>query len=117
MLPDAGPVMVTVEYFVRPENGGKFATAITELGTVRRRDGAYAWGVFQDTDIPERWLEYFLVESWVQHLRQHERVSHADEALQRALLALHVGPEPPRVSHLIAPGNALPPAIADARIA
>jgi MFS family permease len=117
MVPDAGPVMVTIDYIVRPEDTREFTAAIAALGTVRRRDGAYAWGVFQDTDIPDRWLEYFLVESWVQHLRQHERVSRADEALQAKVLALHVGDEPPRVSHLIAPGNGLPPAIADRHIA
>jgi predicted MFS family arabinose efflux permease len=113
MTADAGPVMVTVEYSIPRENVSAFSLEIAALGATRRRDGAYSWGVFQDTDDHQRWLEYFLVESWIQHLRQHERVSQADKLLQMRILALHMGPEPPRVSHLIALGNTLPTALAD----
>jgi hypothetical protein len=106
---DSGPVMITIEYRVLAENVGNFERAIEALGVTRRRDGAYAWGVFQDTDSPERFIEYFIVESWVQHMRQHERVSKADETLQAAVRALHLGPEPPKVSHLVSIGQ-MPPA-------
>jgi MFS family permease len=117
MTADAGPVMVTVEYSISRENVSAFSVEIAALGATRRRDGAYSWGVFQDTDDHQRWLEYFLVESWIQHLRQHERVSQADKLLQMSILALHNGPEPPRVSHLIALGNTLPIALADDHLA
>jgi hypothetical protein len=109
--------MVTVEYSISRENVSAFSVEIAALGATRRRDGAYSWGVFQDTDDHQRWLEYFLVESWIQHLRQHERVSQADKLLQMSILALHNGPEPPRVSHLIALGNTLPIALADDHLA
>jgi MFS family permease len=106
---DAGPVMVMIEYRVLPAHADAFRTAIEALGTTRRRDGAYAWGVFRDVEDRERHLEYFLVESWVAHLRQHQRVSVADEALQAAVRALHQGP-PPRVAHLIALSSPFAPA-------
>jgi quinol monooxygenase YgiN len=104
MTGDAGPVMVTTEYRIMPENVAAFETVIEALGATRRRDGAYAWGIFQDTDAPERFLEYFIVESWMEHLRQHQRVSRADEALQTRVRALHDGSGPPRTSHMIAMG-------------
>jgi quinol monooxygenase YgiN len=104
MAANAGPVMVTVEYRIPPENAAAFKPAIQALGVTRRRDGAYAWGVFQDTEVPDRHLEYFIVESWVEHLRQHQRVSRADEALQDSVRALHKGVRPPQTSHMIALG-------------
>jgi MFS family permease len=106
---DAGPAMVVIEYRVLPAHAADFRTAIEALGITRRRDGAYAWGVFRDVEDHERHLEYFLVESWIAHLRQHERVSVADQALQAAVRALHQGP-PPRVAHLIALSSPFAPA-------
>ena len=79
---DAGPVMVTVEYSVDPERVPGFITAIYKYERVRRRDGAYQWGVFRDLEDPHRYLEVFLVDSWAEHLRQHERSTRADRALE-----------------------------------
>lgn len=106
---DAGPVMVMIEYRVLPAHAAAFRTAIEALGTTRRRDGSYAWGVFRDAEDQERYVEYFLVDSWIAHLRQHERVSVADQALQAAVRALHRG-RPPRVTHLIALSSRFAPA-------
>ena len=49
----------------------------------RRRDGAYAWGVMFDMAHPEHVMEWFLLGSWEEHLRQHERVSQADREEQQ----------------------------------
>jgi hypothetical protein len=54
------------------------------------------------TDDPNALLEWFLVESWQEHLRQHQRVSHADAELQQTVLQYHQGEEAPLVSHHIA---------------
>ena len=51
------------------------------LSQERLRDGAYAWGVVEHTGDAERVVEWFFVESWAEHLRQHHRVSHADADL------------------------------------
>jgi hypothetical protein len=79
---DASPVMVIVEYRIAPKDRDAFLTAIEELAHERRRDGAYAWGIFQDTADEGRFLETFLVDSWMEHLRQHQRVTNADRVLQ-----------------------------------
>jgi quinol monooxygenase YgiN len=105
MTADAGPVMVMIEYQISRQNAEAFAQAIAALGVTRRRDGAYAWGVFQDIELPERHLEYFIVESWLDHLRQHQRISRADQALQASVIALHSSNTPPRISHMIAIGQ------------
>jgi hypothetical protein len=46
-------------------------------------------------------VEQFMVRSWEEHLRQHERVTVADRAVENRLRAFHVGAEPVRVSHWI----------------
>lgn len=79
-----------------------FAAAASELRRIRRRDGAISWGLFHDAAEPERYVESFVVESWVEHLRQHQRVTVADHEVTGRVRAFHLGPEPPRVSHLIA---------------
>ena len=42
-----------------------------------------------------------MVESWLEHLRQHERVTMADKELQDQVNSFHTGAEPPRVSHFL----------------
>jgi hypothetical protein len=91
---------VTVEYRLASEqNRNAFLTALERLAHERRRDGAYAWGMFEDTSEQGRFLETFMVESWLEHLRQHERVTHADRVLQEQMHGLlrHT----PAVRHLV----------------
>ena len=97
-----GPVLVTVEYRIDPARAGEFLDAIRPLRAARLRDGAFRWDLFQDFADPARIVEVFLVESWVEHLRQHERVTEADRIIQEHLLALHQADTPPRVTHLVA---------------
>ncbi|WP_219738461.1 MFS transporter [Rhizobium gallicum] len=54
-------------------------------------------------------VEWFMVESWAKHLRQHKRVSQADADLQAKVLAYHSGPDRPVVRRFLAinrPGEA-----------
>jgi predicted MFS family arabinose efflux permease/quinol monooxygenase YgiN len=101
---DAGPVLVTVEYRVEPKNREPFLAALDRLASERGRDGAYAWGIYEDTAERGRFVETFLVESWLEHLRQHERVTHADRILQERIQRLLR--EAPRIAHLIAVDSA-----------
>jgi predicted MFS family arabinose efflux permease len=94
-----GPVMVTVEYHVAEENRRAFLLAVDHLGHERRRDGAYAWAIYEDAERPERMLETFYLESWAEHLRQHERVTKADRDLQQAIRRLTQ--DEPTVTHFI----------------
>lgn len=97
---DTGPVMVTVEYRIGPENREAFLEAMELLSHERKRDGAYAWDIFEDSAVPGRFLETFLVESWLEHLRQHKRVTNADRVLEDKVYSKAQGK--PIVTHFIA---------------
>jgi predicted MFS family arabinose efflux permease len=98
---DRGPALVTVEYRIRPQDREAFLEAIAKLEPERRRDGAYRWGVFEDAAEAGRILETFLVESWMEHLRQHERVTNADRLVQEAVHKFSLEGAP-KVTHFIA---------------
>jgi MFS family permease/quinol monooxygenase YgiN len=98
---DRGPVLVTVDYRIEPHHREAFLLALQSLAQERRRDGAYAWGVFEDASQEGRYFETFLVESWLEHLRQHRRVTNADRVLQEAIDKFQVEGTP-KVTHFIA---------------
>ncbi len=99
---DRGPVLILIEYRVEKHHRTAFLHAIDKLSEERRRDGAYGWGVTEDSADPEKIVEWFMVESWAEHLRQHKRVSHADADIQGKVLAYHVGSDKPLVRHFLA---------------
>jgi hypothetical protein len=100
--PDAGPVMVSIEYEIDPARATDFRHAVNALRTIRYRDGVVFWGLFFDAAKPSRYIEYFMVESWSEHVRQHSRATDEDApALERAR-GFHIRPGPPIVSHKIA---------------
>ncbi len=113
---EEGPVLVNIEYKIDKEgqqqpqhnnNNNKnilndFLLALKELSKIRKRDGAIHWGVYKDGKEPNTYVESFLVESWAEHLRQHERLTAADIAIQDKVRSFHVGDNPPVVSHYVA---------------
>jgi len=76
-------VMVTISYHIRPDKRAEFVAAMQDVRRMRRRNGAYFWQLFHDSENPTRFIECFMDESWVEHLRQHERASVADREIQR----------------------------------
>ena len=100
--PDSGPVMVTIEYRVQPGKRAEFIAAMQSVREMRRRNGAYFWELFHDSADPSRFNECFMDESWVEHLRQHERVSVADREIQQRAKAFMVEGESTKSSHWLA---------------
>lgn len=100
---DRGPVMISIEYDIDPADVAGFRAAIQEMRHVRRRSGALSWAVYEDMENPLRHVEVFVVESWLEHLRQHERHTVNDQMLKGRVHAFHRGASPPLVRHLIAP--------------
>jgi MFS family permease len=98
-----GPVLVTVEYRVEPRHTKAFLDAMHQYGHVRQRDGAFRWGVFRDVEHADVYLETFLLISWAEHLRQHERLTRGDGELEQRIGSHAVGE--PKVRHLIHPGS------------
>jgi MFS family permease len=94
-----GPVLVTVEYQVDAERVPEFVKAMHQYGRVRRRDGASRWGICRDLEIADRYLETFVVSSWAEHLRQHDRITRADSQLEDRLRSCTR--KEPKVRHLV----------------
>jgi hypothetical protein len=99
--PEDGPVLITVEYEVELEQAESFVVAMQELRRIRRRDGAYRWGLYAELERPGAYLETFLVDSWSEHLRQHERLTVADLEVTRLTKSFHRGERPPEVRHML----------------
>jgi len=98
--PRTGPILITANYQVRPENADEFVAAMEAVRRSRMRTGATRWGLFRDGEVKDTFVEVYLVPSWDEHLRQHEgRLTGSDQAAEERAQALVDGP--PRVSHLL----------------
>ena len=95
-------VLVTIIFRIQPDRREEFVAAMQHVREMRRRNGAYFWQLFHDPEDPTRFVETFMDESWLEHLRQHERASVADrEILRRAKQYLAEG-EDTKSTHWIA---------------
>jgi MFS family permease len=99
--PDDGPVLITIEYEIDQVDAERFVAAMDHLGRVRRRDGAYRWELYADLERPGTYVETFVVDSWSEHLRQHDRLTVADLDLTEQASSFHRGDQPPVVRHML----------------
>ncbi len=101
--PDRGPVLVTVEYHVEPGDEPEFNRAMRRVRLIRLRDGAMEWSLYADAGETGTYAEVFLVKSWLEHLRQHERGTVADQdVLAEARRYQRHDDGRPAVRHLVA---------------
>jgi MFS family permease len=100
-----GPVQVTAEYWPRPGLELKLIEALRAGRHARRRTGAVSWRVWRDAADPGHVLEQFVVGSWDEHLRQHERVSRRDQQRLEEIVAMTDPSRPATVTHWLAPGS------------
>jgi MFS family permease len=100
---DRGPVMVMITYLVEPAEVEAFVCAMAPMRRIRRRDGGIAWTLYEDAAQPGTMVETFVTESWLEHLRQHDRVTGSDRVAQDAAGRFHRGLEPPIIRHLLTP--------------
>jgi hypothetical protein len=96
-----GPVMVQIEYCVDPHRAEDFLCAMREVRRMRERDGAFGWFLARDPANEERHVEAFMAESWLDYLRQLERMTDADHATEDNARSFHQGSTPPTVTPLI----------------
>ena len=105
--PDRGPVLVTVTYEIDPADEPAFLAAMAAMSGERYRTGAQSWGIHQDAADARRWVEWFFLPSWAEHMRQHERVTHADRMSHDRVRSFHRGSAPPVVGHFLAPRSSM----------
>jgi MFS family permease len=101
--PASGPVMVTVEYRPRPGLAADLLAALEQTRFGRRRTGASDWHVWQDAADPDRIVEQFIVASWEEHLRQHERVTGHDQERLNRVRSMTDPAHPTTVTHWLTP--------------
>jgi len=97
--PDEGPVLVTIEYKVNLDRAKEFLEAIHRCQRIRRRDGATRWAVYYDAEFQGQYLETFLVDSWAEHERLHDRFTLADRMAEDQVLRYAL--DPVRIHHSI----------------
>lgn len=97
----SGPVVITIEYIIAPEDVVEFLAVMAERRRVRRRDGARHWTLLRDLADPELWIERYHTPTWLDYVRHNQRITQADAKIGDRLRELHRGSEPPRVHRMI----------------
>lgn len=100
-----GPTLVTLTYDVRPDAHQQFLSALEHVRRLRRRTGAVHWAVYRDAEHPDQFIETFVVPTWDEHLRQHERRTASDRQIQDDLRPYLRDHELPQARHYIAPAR------------
>jgi len=96
-----GPVMVQIEYCVAPARAEDFRLAMREVRRMLERDGAFGWFLARDPSDAERHVESFMAESWLDYLRQLERMTQDDHRIEDCGRAFQQGSAPPAVTPMI----------------
>ncbi|MCT9811570.1 MFS transporter [Acidovorax sp. Be4] len=102
MAPEAGRVVVTIEYIIHPGRTEEFRRLMQESRRSRMRQGALGWSLLHSMSQPEHFVEQIIDESWTEHLRRFDRVTASDVALRDRKLSFHVGDSPPLVTRYFA---------------
>lgn len=97
----SGPLVVEVEYRVASENARAFHTVMQDVQLYRQRNGAYGWSIARDIADPELWTERYHCPTWLDYLRQRNRWTQSERALDRQASAFHIGTDPVRVRRML----------------
>ena len=106
----SGPVVVTIEYRIDENDVLDFLTAMSDRKRIRRRDGARNWSLLRDLAEPDLWIERYQSPTWLEYVRQNQRITEADAAVWDRIRNLHRGMDKPRVRRMIERQTSSPPA-------
>src|SRR6202045_4457205 len=104
--PEDGPVTVTRELKIRPEDREEFLALVKQLRLIFLRNGAFLFRVDENLEHPGTFRTEMLVSSWAEHLRQFARMTKAETELVERVWAMHAGDEEPVVRRYL-PANRL----------
>jgi MFS family permease len=105
----SGPIVVTIEYRIQEEDALDFLTAMSDRKRIRRRDGARNWSLLRDLAEPDLWIERYESPTWLDYVRQNQRITEDDAAVWDRIRNLHRGPDKPRVRRMIERQTSSPP--------
>jgi hypothetical protein len=97
----SGPIVVEIEYRVDPGKARLFYAIMQRVQLSRQRNGAYGWSIARDIADPELWTERYHCPTWHDYLRQRNRSTQAERALQTRALQFHLGPGPVRIRRML----------------
>jgi len=97
----SGPLVVELEYRVSSMNARAFHNLMLDVQRYRKRNGAYGWSIARDIADPELWTERYHCPTWLDYLRQRNRWTQAERALDERAMAFHTGPEPVRIRRML----------------
>jgi MFS family permease len=104
--PDDGPVTVTRDLIIRPEDREEFLALVKEYRLIFLRNGAFLFRGAENLEHPGTFRTEMLVSSWAEHLRQFARMTKAETELVERVWAMHAGDEDMVVGHYL-PANRL----------
>ncbi len=99
--PDDGPVTVTVESIIRPDDREEFLSLTEQLRLIFLRNGALLYRVDENLEHPGTFRTEMLVASWAEHERQLSRTTKAETEIAERAWSLHAGEGEPVVRHYI----------------
>jgi MFS family permease len=104
---DQGPVLATAEYLIDPKDSAAFLAVMHDISLERRRDGAYAWHIFEDPSEAGKMIETYLIRSALELKYRQSRVTMADQLMEDQ--AIQFLTAPPQTRYLVAPQRPLRP--------
>ena len=84
-----GPVTVTWEIIIRPEDRAEFLALTKELRQIWLRNGAFLFRVDEFLERPGTFRTEMRFNSWAEHLRHHTRMTKAETELVERVWAMH----------------------------
>ncbi len=91
---------MTVEWNIESKCRLPFLEALGCYARERRRDGAYDWALFEDPAQDGPFIETFLTDSWLEHMRARERVTNADRLREQIVRQFLVDGDP-KTTHFV----------------
>jgi predicted MFS family arabinose efflux permease len=98
---DEGPILAIIDYLIDPSESSAFLAVMEDISLERRRDGAYAWHMFEDPNQQGKMIETFLIHSLLELRYREARVTKADEMIENRAAQFLKAPAESR--YLVAP--------------
>ena len=102
--PEDGPVTITMEFTIRPEDREEFLSLMTKVRLMFLRNGASLFRVDETLEEPGKFRTEMLVNSWAEHLRQHARITREENELFSKAMAMNANGNTPPIRHYL-PAN------------
>jgi hypothetical protein len=97
-----GQALVTIDYKIDPKLSEEFEKDVLKLGTILKGEGMSYWKLFQDPADSSHYVEIRIADTWIDHMRQHERVTKNVKLMEDSIRALLKDCPQPIVSHYVA---------------